>query len=427
MNNKKANQKDVLNYLKQCIPELLEKNECIFLEDQETVKVGKHTFLYYVIQERTLIILEKKIRNEKQVLTIITPRLKGVSRKKVKSKSGKAKTGKKLLFIFGMVSFLAITNAKDLSKEELKEIPIQTLTQDDLKKNAKIPLPKIKPSSKSQIIEVHVEVTPTDYLGFEKRKRTEEKYGKIISYYAKRRGIDESLLIDLFTRERYNEIDIIPESKLENMEKIYENQNIDTSEKIKENVGQLTRAICGEKIISPIFQNGKIVGYDKIFVLPPSYDKYNIEDLKDVLEKEIFEEEDRKKLQEAYKLMQEKDWQIYKRKDAFYEIENNINIATAYLSYLINKKQDLIKGVMSYNAGYTSVPDNISYDKILNGDIKAFDPYYITKILQYSPFKEGTYTCTIQFENEKTVIYQFHNTLELEEEYAKKNGYRLWR
>ncbi len=446
MNNQyKVKRQDILNYLNACIPNLLSQNDCIIDEKNKSIKVGHHLYNYHVTSDNKLIIVERKIKNGREILRIVTPNMTKAKKRKIKSQKGKVNSGKKMLYIMTTAALLSLAQAKygaqNNTEEQIKivsenkEIKINIPTDENAYIEQMISLPKnnldytdnktMYEPVLNNTINIDISIDLTDTLGYEKRKRTEEKYGDLLEFYAKRRGLDKSFLIDLFTRERYNEIDNIPPEKINNIKEIFKEENIDAEEKVKANIGQLTRAICGEEIIAPIFENNKVIGYDKIYILPPSYDAYAIDSLEEMANSEKFSSEDLKKIKRASFLKNQGDWQIYKRKDAFYNVENNINVATAYLTYLINKKNDFIKGVMSYDAGYGSVPDSISYENILSGKVDAYDPYYISKILQYSPFNEGVYQCTIQFENESIVTYQFNNIKKLEEKNVEENGYHL--
>lgn len=430
MNENKITEKDILHYLNYCYPTLA-KEKCMFLGNN-TVKIANHKYTYQLIGNK-LILVETKRKNNKEVFTVITPELKKKNSKSIKTKKGKIKQGKKVLFMLGSALILTIITGmknQDIlnSKKENEEIlMLETSNENELVQNIVVAEEeKIDTQKEYKTIKIDIEVDKTDHLGLEKRYMTEEKYGDLIAFYANRRGLDKEFLINLFTRERYGELNKVPESVLNDIGyQIFDKNEVDVEEKIKSNIGQLTRAICGEEIISPVFENQKLVGYDKIYVLPPSYDNYEIEDLKTMKDSSTWSEEDKKKIEKAYELQQEGTWEIYKRKEAFYDVDKNINVSTAYLAYLINKKKDFIKGVMSYNAGPSAVKDSMSYESILSGEVEAYDPYYIPKILQYAEFENEKLECFIEFQNEEIIVYQFHNTKELEEYYEKENGYSL--
>ncbi len=196
-----------------------------------------------------------------------------------------------------------------------------------------------------------------------KRAETDELYGDYILEYSTRYGQPYALVASLLTQERSD------------------NPNDDL--RVRQNIGQLTTtAVCGEKIVAPVFSNGVLQGYDKIYVLPPCYDDYPLEDLETMGHFPSFSEEEQQKIQEAIRLKKE-GYQIYRRCDAFYEAENNVKISTAILAYVGNMKHDLVKEVMSYHAGYVKVANDVSNDTILNGQLDAEDPNYVGHVLQY--------------------------------------------
>ena len=199
-----------------------------------------------------------------------------------------------------------------------------------------------------------------DEAGFAKKDETIRLFGSAIFSYAERYGIDANLMVALFTQERSNDPNDIGYA----------------------NVGQLTNALCGEKIVVPVYQNGEVVKQDAFFLLPPCYDDYPLEDLETMGHFPSFSEEEQQKIQEAIRLKKE-GYQIYRRCDAFYEAENNVKISTAILAYVGNMKHDLVKEVMSYHAGYVKVANDVSNDTILNGQLDAEDPNYVGHVLQY--------------------------------------------
>jgi len=429
--------KEIISKLYPLIPEKLQKEPITFLEGGNGIRIGNHLYFYHITKNGQILFTERRRRGN-DVYDVILTGNKIAQSSSIKTKKGKMKNGKKFLFVCAGVLLIAMyQNNKTEKKEEVvieetmekEDIVIPASNLDTVVQELNYPVETKETrgiQNNNAVISVNIEVTPTDYLGYEKRLATEEKYGELTEYYAKRRGLDKELVISLFTRERYGEKDKVRQRDLEEIGyKIFDRNTVNVEEKMKENVGQLTRAICGELIISPVFQDGVLVGEDKIYVLPPCFDNYKIEDLNTLCTDERFTETERNILKKGAELQASGNCQILKRKDAFYNVENNINVATAYLSYLINKKQDLIRGVMSYNAGYGSVPNDLDYESIFNGSVEAYDPYYIPKILQYASFKNGSYSCTIQFKTGEVKTYEFHNTRVLEEEYEKENGYSL--
>lgn len=226
-----------------------------------------------------------------------------------------------------------------------------------------------------------------------KRAETDELYGDYILKYSSYYGQPYALVASLLTQERSD------------------NPNDDL--RVRQNIGQLTTtAVCGEKIVAPVFSDGVFQGYDKIYVLPPCYDNYPLEDLDTMGHFSSFSEEEQRKIQEAIRLKEE-GYQIYRRCDAFYEAENNIKISTAILAYIGNKKYDFTKEVMSYHAGYVKVANDIPNEFILSGQLDANDPYYIGHVLQYFTeeelgqplpiyFTDGTNSWVVNYEIQLT-------------------------
>lgn len=232
-------------------------------------------------------------------------------------------------------------------------------------------------------------------LGMQKKELTKEYFGDLITTYANRYGIDSNLLMALFTQERSNDI----------------NDN---------NVGQLTRAICGEKIIAPVFQDGKKVSEDKIFVLPACYDNYPLDDLETMGNFPSFSEKDQQTIQSAI-ILAKNGYSIYRLKDVKSNKELNIKTAVAYLSYLINMKNNLIKGVASYNMGYTRIDKSVSQEMIMNGEVKeADDPNYLINIFEYLSEEERNNGITIFYKNGQIIHYNLEGMI-----YEEKAGYSL--
>ena len=256
-------------------------------------------------------------------------------------------------------------------------------------------------SSTTTIISAEPVITNTNREA--KRAETDELYGDYILEYSTRYGQPYALVAALLTQERSDN----PNDEL----------------RVRQNIGQLTTtAICGEKIVAPVFSNGELQGYDKIYVLPPCYDDYPLEDLDTMGHFPGFSEEEQQKIQEAIRLKEE-GYQIYRRCDAFYNTENNIHISVAYLAYVGNMKQDLVKEVMSYHAGYVKVANDLSNDDILNGNVDAEDPNYVGHVFQYlrlDELKSLTLYLT-DGENTRVVSYEIQPSEFLNEE----TGYHL--
>ena len=188
-------------------------------------------------------------------------------------------------------------------------------------------------------------------------------------------------------------------SKIKNVsdEKRAVTVSIGLFDKDKKNIGSLTSINC-ERIIAPVMENGIVTDYDKIYVLPKSYDRFKLEDLHSMIYDKRDLKEDLVYIKEADKLQRE-GYQIYANSD-IYDVENNIKISCAYLRYLVDKKHDLIKGYMSYNVGLNRIDDMTTYDTILSGQIKTNnngDVYYLNHIAQYILSDEESTDLTINF------------------------------
>ncbi len=439
---KKIDKRKILEALYKCIPESLANEPCKIFEKRSEIEIGRHLYRYFIRENGEIIITEIKVRNDELYTLLLTPKLKKTKKLKLQSQSGvinsgKVQSGVKIMLSFAAAALIIGVGAHYLpKKEKITETNEFSNTYQVTEAFESFEEPKIiieesqnvEPDVEqleNNVISIPVYVVPTDYLGMQKCIRTKEIYGEYISFYAKRYGLDENILISLFTRERFSENDIVSPTLLEDIGyHIFDQNEVDVAGKMKENIGQLTRAICGEEIVAPIFLEDKVIGYDKIFVLPPAFDSYEISNLKELSESDLFNEEDSQKLKRAYELLQTGEWQIIKRINAFYNVAENINVSTAYLSYLINKKHDLVRGVMSYHAGYGSVPNTVSYEEIFNGAIEAFDPFYVANVLQYANFDNDIFSCTIHYETGEIVTYEFQNTKELGVNY-EKNGLSL--
>ncbi len=235
-----------------------------------------------------------------------------------------------------------------------------------------------------------------------KRSQTDELYGDIILKYSERYGQPYALVASLLTQER--------------------SDNPNDSLEVQKNIGQLTTtSICGEKIIAPVFSHGELQGYDKIYVLPPCYDDYPIDDLDTMGHFPKFSEEEQQMIQAAIQLKSE-GYQIYRRCDAFYTTENNIKISVAYLSYIVNMKHDLVRGYMSYNGGYAKISDSLSLEVLLSGNVEMDDPYYFGHILQYVTDEELHEVMPIYYADGSVVNYE----IELQNEVLREEtGHHL--
>lgn len=301
----------------------------------------------------------------------------------------KAKNPKKILFTLaaaGMVSLFTPNVNINEAPFQKKEIQIEQVEPKVLDISEDLNNEKVEKEPEKEIFS-SVDVINFDNLEFkneynmQKKDETKKVLGDVISYYANRNGLDSNLLIALFTQERSNDLS-------------------------DSNIGQLTQAICGEKIIAPVFQDGKVVGEDKIFVLPPCYDDYPIEDLETMGNYPKFSEEEKEKIQTAI-ILQKNGYEIYRFKDTKTNQNLNLKVAIAYLTYLINMQNDLVKGIASYNMGYNRINNDVTPKMILNGEIKdANDPNYLTNIFEYLSEEERINGFTIYYENGQVIHYE---------------------
>lgn len=228
------------------------------------------------------------------------------------------------------------------------------------------------------------EIAFTDTLGYEKKQETIQEFGNFIEEYSKRYGLDYNLNVALFTQERSN----------------------DRSNPNYNNVGQITELLCGEKITAPVFEEEKFIGMDKIYILPKCYDNYPLEALETMGNFSEFSNLEQEKIQEAIGLKKE-GYEIYRLTDVKNTVSLNIKVSCAYLSYLINKQQNLVKGLASYNMGYTRINEKVSEEEILRGQVtEADDPNYLNNIFRYLTKEELEKGFTIQYASGEVVHYQ---------------------
>ena len=119
-----------------------------------------------------------------------------------------------------------------------------------------------------------------------------------------------------------------------------------------------------------------------------------------------FSEEEKEKIQTAI-ILQKNGYEIYRFKDTKTNQNLNLKVAIAYLTYLINMQNDLVKGIASYNMGYNRINNDVTPKMILNGEIKdANDPNYLTNIFEYLSEEERNIGFTIYYENGQVIHYE---------------------
>ncbi len=192
--------------------------------------------------------------------------------------------------------------------------------------------------------------------------------------------------------------------------------------KKKANIGQITSSIVCEPIVAPVFQDDVLVGEEGYFILPSSYPDNAPRDCLESLDISYFTDLQKDNWKIALKKSESIPFTIYKKDEICTNASKNIQVSVAYMSYLVNKKSDLIKGAMFYHAGV----GDFSYEEILNRNVKkASDASYIYNILQYATFQNGVVEYTILLKSGEKITYRIHNMLEVEKDYEEKNGYHL--
>lgn len=395
-------------YIDQILPEQLKNEDCTINTETKTISMGqdKYSYKVYIENQNAYIQIRHVYFINANLYEIEIMKKKINLSHKLKTKKGKTRISlRKLFYLLSMAATVVVSvkgieqlninsepiaiESLSLDEDELAETNPIVISVDETKQlEEKLPEKEIVKET-VKTINLVADFEMTDYQGFEKRAETEVLFGDDILKYTNRYGLDPTLAYCHFSFERSNN----PNHSLE----------------VRKNIGQLTTAICGEKIVAPVYENGEIVGYDKFFLLPPtSYNSYQ-------------------KTKALGLELKEKDSSlIIKEWDEIYNQSTNINLSLAYLSYIINsKKEDLVRGVMAYNAGYGSVKDSYSYEDILSGAVKVDDPYYWKHILQYLYPHEYSPGFTIYINGEKYHYKVIQKEKKIEENYEKENGHHL--
>ncbi len=305
-----------------------------------------------------------------------------ISKDKVKTNKGKVRNEKKVMVVLGLSALIlvgAIKSHNKINAGSVLGISNAVLEQTDIIIDSLGEKQEAIGDNGNDILTVEIPVMyqANEVLCNQKRAETDEIYGDLIEKYATRYGLPYSLTAAMFTQERSN--------------------NANHSELTKKNIGSLA-SVIGEKIVAPVIQDGAIVGEDKIYILPVSYDKFRLEDLQTMVYDKRDLGDDLDKIVEAARLQKE-GYQIFKAKD-IYDTKNNINIACAYLRSLVDKKHDIIKGYMSYNIGQNRINDDTTYTDILYGNIEnngMGDLNYLNHVAQYILDAEDGETLNVTF------------------------------
>jgi len=363
-------------------------------------------------------------------ILLYNPKVESISQRKIRTKKSKISANKKVV-LFSVFALLMAFSTDFALKHLENNSAIETLSESDesrdigidesLALNESIPhvtlnvdlsdVEEVQENVIKNVVELEVPVKSTDALGFEKRERTVSLYGDRILHFTKRYGMPYEFMVDLLSQERHNDYD-------------------DVSVEEKNNIGQLTPVLCTEPIVTPVFKDDNVIGYEGFFILPGTYPSTAPAFSLESIDTQYLNEVQQSNLKRAISLEKnmEISWNVYRKNDVFYKADENIQISIAYLSYLVNMKNDFIKGVMSYHAGYVKVKDDFTRESIVSGEIMASDANYIKNILQYEPVENynNGFQFKVYYESKEPEIYQITNPLlELEVDYEEKNGYHL--
>ncbi len=320
-------------------------------------------------------------------------------KRNVKTKKGVVKKGEQVILttLFAMLSATALLTVMSPSherNEKKKNTYSNELSIDDFIEPTHSDISQLPieiPQEEIENIFLQIPEISSNDLDLEKRVQTEEFYGKYINKYAERYGMDASFLKALITQERPNEM--------------------------KANPAQITTSLCGGNgFYAPIFINGKYQGEEKIFILGRYYDNYLIKDLKTNKDSSMFPKTARQEMQKAIELQQQ-GYEILKFTDIADQsteegFELNFKVSAIYLSYLTNKKGDLLKGAISYNAGPSLVSKDDSYERLFQGYENMDDPLYLQHIAKYFTQEDYIEGFTIQLSDSRKIHYSLNPILE---------------
>ena len=379
--------KEIAKELKKLLPEHLKNEPLFFSYDGIEIYVKDKCYPFIIFPKKNGLFQVEFYQRTRKSCIYLNETLIKIKKKKLKSNHGKVSSmGKTVLFILGMSTYLAACQSNHTSIKEATAIEVDMLDDEEVfnysssnvvletMEAREYPVEIIEPEIVADDFrEITMAVCQKNENGMEKRIQTNEMAGVWIDDCCRRNGVPSSLIKGLFTQERpkYDEFD-----------------------KKTNNWGQLTSSICGEKIIAPVISGKEVVGLDKIYILSSNYDNYSREDLEDLpIVQELIKD----------------NWEVYQRKEAFYNLENNIRVSVAYFSYLVNKKEDLFLGAMSYHAGYPSVRSSYTYNDLLNGKVNGPDPKYLYHITSYLTDEELEEPLRVYYQNGKIIDYKINN------------------
>lgn len=348
--------------------------------------------------------------------------------KKIQSKKGKIISANANIILAPALMTLALSIIMGFPKREESNYSImpnmkiemvdQSLTTSHSKLNrkaiasmpAKMPIvgEKIELESSVTIQETIVEVLQKKDMS--KRLETDTLFGQSIDYYASRYGIPSAIGKSIITQERSNQI--------------------------HENIGQLTRNICGEKFLIPIIEknsNDLELGreMDKLYVVRDLPMEESFENSKDY-QQALYTYQSQ--LKEAIELEQ-KGYQIFKYEEVIQNPNLCIQIAMANLSHCVYKcKGNVNQAIRAYNGGY-GLSVTATDEEIANGLLEIGDPFYNAHVFSHL-FEEELDNILWKIKKVNTlrdeelsnvdiitIKLQFNNVKEVNNE--KENGYHI--
>ncbi|MCI8575405.1 MAG: hypothetical protein HFI09_02940 [Bacilli bacterium] len=327
-----------------------------------------------VYTDNTVYCLKKGEENFVKIKTKQKPNRKNnykTKKAKLSHFSAKFVISASLLAILGSASNLSKNNSKAFANQQMAE----TITQKDElaiqnnqdlffslnheEKNSQLKLVSNKPTMLYQNISIEHEIIQSQRI--KKRVETDNLFGDTIEKWSKRWGASSSLMKALITQER--------------------------DENNLSNPGQLTRNICGEKIILPIINkskediaSGKEV--DKIFIIREEPNKANYQNEEEYL----YQLELHKKQVEKSKELKQEGYEIIFFPDLLGEqnCDKNIQIAIAFATFNNYRLNDPVLATFAYNAGYYTTK-KAQLDEILNGQVGTdqTDKNYLTHVFRF--------------------------------------------
>lgn len=333
---------------------------------------------YYRLTEKD------KLRNKKLV-----------TRKRSKIISGREALLRAILYL--IIAGSLFHNLKP-KKESYKEtLPIESTIEEETKKEVPLEVTNNLPTIEDNVSNIYDEVenvsipeiNTIDYR-VEKRQETNEKLGSYIDFYATRYGMDASFMKALISQERHDEE--------------------------KANPGQLTNSICGGNgFKAPVIKDNEVVGEDKVYIIGSFYNNYPVSDLNTMGHFSKFSESEQEEVRQAIRLQKE-GYEIIKINDlkngtSEEKIKTNIRISALYLSYLVNLKEDLFLGAVSYNAGPYKISSDLSYDELFNGIANEGDEFYLRHIAAYFTDDDFENGFSITLKDGKTIHYDIAHIL----------------